>query len=148
MSSQSPERVIFAKSSKIRVVTSGLPEYPQLPRPYDSFGAALDLELFVEPGDVSLHRVGRNVELAGDLLVGAAGGEMLQHLEFALADAKRGLRPGVGFERRRRRPPEQLGSHPYTDPHKYERDQREIKLNGMGSREVLEFEPLQEYGPG
>src|ERR1051326_9215889 len=54
----------------------------KLARPVDGEGAAGDAELGVEAGGVRLHRVGRQTEDLGDLLVGAARAQRVQHLHL------------------------------------------------------------------
>src|SRR5665213_3069661 len=84
---------------------------PELSRAVDCVGAPLGAELLVKAGEVGLHRVGRDLQPAGNLLVGAAGGQLLQHNELTRADAERGDRLWIAVERGR--PPR--GEHPNAE---------------------------------
>src|SRR6185503_21089852 len=58
----------------------------QFARPDDGLGPAARAEFLEQPGHVSLDRVGRDLQLARNFLVGTSRGEQLQHFELASTD--------------------------------------------------------------
>src|SRR5262249_8355618 len=62
---------------------AGLGDQPELAGAGDGLGAVGRAELAEHVGDVFLDGVEGDDEVAGDLLVGGAAGEQVQHLQFA-----------------------------------------------------------------
>ena len=60
-------------------------EEAELPGLAGRFVARVNVEFAVDALEVGLHRIGRNVQRAADLVVGAAAGQQAQNLELALA---------------------------------------------------------------
>src|SRR5579862_598711 len=79
-----------------RVVSSR--QYPQFPCLVDRIRPPARVQLLVQPRDVGLDRVGRDVEVRRDLLVGMAGGELFQDRQLPRTDAERGLGLRVAVE--------------------------------------------------
>lgn len=90
-----------------------------------------------------LYGVGGDVEFGGDLLVGAAGGERLEHLDFAAAYPQRRKRLGIAVERRRFRTPKRAHADEDTEPEESEGDQDEADIGRMGTGKPPVIEPLQ-----
>src|SRR2546423_1828684 len=94
----------------------------------DRFDALLHFELLKYPRDVGLHRVGRDAERAGHLLVRPARGKHRQYLAFAWREAERADRTVVAREgrgpRRRRQPPAQ----PDADGDEAQREQGDVEF--------------------
>ena len=57
----------------------------KLPGLAGRFVARINVEFAVDALEVGLHRIGRNVQRAADLVVGVAAGQQAQHLELAFA---------------------------------------------------------------
>jgi hypothetical protein len=60
-------------------ITRNPPHDPQLAGLGDRIGAPFRAQLFEQARDVRFDGIGRDVELCGDLLVGAPGRDLLQH---------------------------------------------------------------------
>src|SRR5690606_15824969 len=92
---------------------------------------------------VGLDRVRRDVEARRDLLVGAAGGQLVQDLELALAQAERGPGLRIAVEGRRRRSREGARTHEDAEREEARGDQEQVDVAGVQPRQALVVEPLQ-----
>jgi hypothetical protein len=95
---------------------------------------------------MGLDRVRRDSEIARNLLVRSAGGERLEHGQLARTDAKRGLRPRIAVERRRRRPAEGAQADEDAKAEEAGGDERQREI-AMGARQPLIVEPFERKRP-
>src|SRR5688572_8889160 len=115
----------------------------------DRLGPPRDPQLFEQVRNVSLHRVRRESEPCGDLLVGAAVRQQLQDLPFALRNAERCLRAFVrreftGARLVAKEPP----AHPDSEAQECGRDQCDVDCARMRAGPDLVLEPLERNGAG
>src|SRR6185369_15358597 len=125
----------------------GSGNHRQHARFFDRLHPPLDVELPVNPREVGFHRVGRYAEAAGELLVGLAGGEGVENLDFARRQAERADGRVVADEAVGPRSPR---SQPVPDPgaedDERRGDQSDVDFGREGTGEVAILEPVERGG--
>lgn len=111
-------------------------------RACDRIGAPFGAQLFEQARSVGFDSVGRNLELGCDLLCGAAGGNFLQHLKFALADAQRCLGLGIAVERSRAPVAHRFQAYENTQRQECACDEEDIDVARIDASEALVVQPL------